>query len=118
MSVEIHHYRQRSCSYDITITDANGDAVVIATDDKVRVKIWNEHGATPLLDLVSTTPSSGGSRVTRANPARLTITQLDALWPPGVYTIEISVVDFSDQRIKHVDSGVFVLYQTPGGGIT
>lgn len=118
MTISITHYKQRTCAYDITLTDSSGDAVTLSGGDKIRLKIWRENDATPLLDLVSGTPSSNNSSVTAANPTRFTLTQDDAVWTPGLYTIEVAIVDASDGLIRHADSGVFVLHKTPGGTLT
>lgn len=117
MSISISHYRGRTCAYDITVTDAAGDAVVLGVGDKVRCKIWREDATTPVLDLVSGTPTSNGSNVTAANPTRLTLTQGDANFGVGIYSIEVAIVDAQDGYIRHADSGVFVLHKSPGGGV-
>ena len=115
MSILINHYEKRTCAYDITIADANGDAITISAGDKIRLKIWSEDEATPKLDIVSGTPAAGGSNVTAANPTRFTLYQADAVWTPRVYSIEVSVVDAGDTFIRHADSGVFSLHKAPGG---
>jgi len=117
MTISITHYQTRTCAYDITITDAGGDAVVLSGGDKVRLKIWREDDA-PLLDLVSGTPSANGSSVTAANPTRFTLNQADADWTVGIYSIEVAIIDASDTFIRHADSGVLVLHKTPGGEIS
>ena len=118
MSISISHYQGRTCAYDITISDAAGDAVVLGAGDKIRCKIWREDVAAPKLDLVSGTPTAGGSSITAANPTRLTLTQNDATWPVGIYSIELSVVDAGDTYIRHADGGVFVLHKSPGGTVS
>ena len=116
MTISITHYKTRTCAYDITVADAAGAAVILSTSDKVRLKIWREDD-TPLLDLVSGTPSDNGSSVTAANPTRFTLHQDDAAWTPGIYSIEVAIVDGGDGLIRHADSGVFVLHKSPGGSI-
>jgi hypothetical protein len=110
MSISISHYQGR--------TDVSGAAVTLAAGDKVRAKLWREDATTPLLDLVSGTPTANGSSVTAANPTRLTVNQSDASWAPGIYSIEVAIVDAGDTLIRHADSGVFVLHKSPGGEVT
>ena len=118
MTIFISHYKSRTCEYDITISDANGDAVELFSGDVVRVKIWRDTDGRLLLDLVSGTPSDEGSSLTRANPTRFKLAQGDADWTVGAYSIEATIVDNSDDdKIRHADNGVFVLHKTPGGNI-
>lgn len=117
MSISITHYKSRTCAYDITVTDSDGDAVTLAGGDKVRLKLWREDDS-PLLDLVSGTPSANGSSVTAANPTRFTLHQDDATWTPGIYSIEVAIIDAGDGLIRHADSGVFVLHKSPGGAVS
>jgi hypothetical protein len=115
MSILINHYEKRTCAYDITINDGNGNAITLAVGDKIRLKIWSEDETTPKLDLVSGTPAAGGSNVSAANPTRFTLNQADAIWTPRIYSIEVSIVDAGDTYIRHADSGVFCLHKAPGG---
>ena len=117
MSIFISHYRRRTAAYEITITDADGVAVTFAAGDKVRVKI-GRNGETPLLDLSSAAASANGSTLTAANPTQLYLAQGDAAATAGVYDIEASIVDSSDSKIKHAETGVFVLHDTPLGGVS
>lgn len=116
MSVFITAYRRRTAVFDITVTEADGTAVVLVTGDAVRLKIGRA-GAVPLLDLTSDAASANGSTLTAANPTRLYLAQGDATAAPGVYDVEVAIVDASDGRIKHADSGVFALHETPLGGV-
>ena len=116
MSVFMTAYRRRTASFDVTITEADGTAVVLTVGDAIRLKIGRA-GSVPLLDLTSDAPSANGSTLTAANPTRLYLTQADATASPGVYDVEVSVVDASDGKIKHADSGVFALHETPLGGV-
>lgn len=116
MSVFMTAYRRRTGVFDITITEADGSLVELVAGDKIRVKIGRS-GAVPLLDLSSDAPSANGSTLTAANPTRLYLTGDDATAYPGVYDAEVSVVDASDGKIKHADTGVFVLHETPLGGL-
>lgn len=116
MGIFISHFRRRTGTYDLTIANAAGAEVVIAAGDAIRLKIGRA-GSVPLLDLTSDAPSANGSTLTAANPSRLYLTQTDATLAPGVYDLELTVVDASDARIKHADSGVFALHETPLGGV-
>lgn len=118
MTISITHYSGRTCAYDITLTDANGDDIVLSGGDKIRAKIWREDD-TPLLDLVSGTPTANGSSVSATNPTRLNLHQDDVQFTPGIYSIEVAIVDASESSaIKHADTGVFVLHKTPGGNVS
>lgn len=118
MSISISHYQGRTCAYDITVSDSAGVAITLAAGDRVRCKIWRENATTPVLDLKSGTPTANGSSVTTANPTRLTLNQQDAVWPVGIYSIEVAIVVATDGFIRHADSGVFVLHKSPGGGVS
>jgi len=99
------------------MADVNGDAVTIASGDAVRVKI-GRNGETPILDLSSAAASANGSTLTAANPATLYLVQGDATATPGAYDLEAAVVDASESKIKHAETGVFVLHETPLGGVS
>lgn len=118
MSINITHYRNRTCEYDLTITDANGNTVVLYSGDKIRLKIWRQQDGKLMLDLVSGTPTDNGSSVTAANPTRFKAAQDDVDWTPGIYDLEVLITDASDSdRVRHADSGLFTLNKTPGGEI-
>ena len=110
-------YQSRSCTFTITVNDADGVAVVFVTGDVMRVKI-GRNGDTPVLDFDSVAAGAGGSTVSSANPTTLVLDQDDMDIAPGVYDIEVSIVDDSDQdRIKHAEKGVLVVHQTQAGDI-
>ena len=118
MGIFITGYMRRSTSELITFRDAAGAAITINASDNVRIKIGRS-GEAPLLDITS---GEGNSRVTDANPATLTLNQDDLVVgtiKPGVYDLEASVVDSADGNlIKHAESGIFTLLDTPLGGLT
>lgn len=118
MTIDITHYRHRTCEWDLTVSDADGDAVTLYSGDKVRLKIWRQQDRKLMLDLISGTPTTNGSSVTAANPTRFKLVQTDVDWTPGVYDLEVLITDASDSDlVRHADGGVFVLNDTPGGSI-
>lgn len=118
MTIFINHYADRSGEYDITISDADGTTVPLYSGDQVRLKIYRESDCKLMLDLISGTPTSNGSSLTRANPTRFKVDQDDVDWTPAIYEIEVLLVDASDaDRTKHADMGVFVLHESPGGNL-
>jgi len=116
MGLSFTHYRNRTARFLITVTDADGDNVVLASGDVVRVKIGRGN-ATPLLDLDSAAATANGSSLTAANPSTLLLVAEDSDLTPGIYDIEVAIVDASDGsgRIKHAESGTFIIHDTPGG---
>lgn len=121
MSIFIMAYQNRATTEEIDLLKANGDPITLAANDKVRVKIGRGQQL-PLLDIVSGTNLGGGTSVTKANPAVLSLYPADlaaANIPPGVYDIEAIVIDSADSdRAKIADEGVFVLSGTMLGAIT
>ena len=116
MGINITHYKNSTCEYDLTATDADGDTVTLGAGDQMRLKIWRQQDGKRMLDLLSGTPSDNGSTLSSANPTRFRLDQSDANWTPGVYDIELMIVDVSDSsKIRHVDGGVFNLHDTAGG---
>lgn len=115
--------KKRKLIRDIVIKDVNDATVVPGTHDVVRVKIGRQ-GSVPVLDLDSAAASANGSTVTKnyggsSGTNRVQITQADMdMFQPGVYTLEVSMVDNADsQAIKHVDSQVFVVQGVPLGDV-
>lgn len=117
-------YAGRTIEFDITLTDANANAITIDTigdTDTVRVKI-GRLDETPKLDLASS--GSGTSTVTvldqttNTGQVRLRLDQTDmASLGPGAWEIEVAVVDDSDaEKIKHAETGVLMVHPTPSGG--
>ncbi len=116
MAILATFYRNRTADEQITFYDVDGEEIVIANGDKVRIKIGRP-GELPLLDIVSGTPLAGSSQVSAANPATLRLAQDDtADLQPGHYELEASIVDHADSDfIKHAESGVLHLLDTQLG---
>jgi hypothetical protein len=118
MSVHIVAKQGRTCIFQVTLKDADGDNITIASGDKIRIKI-GKLGETPQLDLVSGTNTVNGSSVTAANPTTVRLDQDDLDFTPGIYDIESGLVDASDSgSLLHADEGVFVLRDAQAGGVT
>mgnify|MGYP003136913972 CR=1 FL=1 len=114
----ISAYKKRQCNETITILDAAGAEVVLASTDQIRLKIGRA-GETPVLDLSSNSASSNGSTVARANPCAVRLDQDDLDFSPGAYDVEVSVVDDSDgDAIKHANKGSFILHNTQLGSVS
>lgn len=117
MGLNITAYRNRTSIRTITITDADGDNVVIAETDVVRVKI-GRGGEVPLLDLDGVETTSNGSGCTNANPTTLTLDNDDMTMVAGIYDIEVMVVDDSDRDSpKQAENGVFTVLETQLGDV-
>lgn len=118
MTMLVTARRGRTSSHQFTITDAAGSNVSIAAADVLRVKVGHDL-ETPLLDFDSAQPSSNGSTVSRANPCTLRLDQTDLnTLQPGTYSIEVAVVDNSDQGdIKHAERGVLTLESSQLGDV-
>jgi hypothetical protein len=121
MSLILAH-KKRKLIRDITIKDADGATVNPGANDTVRIKIGRVN-ATPLLDISSASDTANGSKVTKNSPStgknRLEIDQRDMdTLNPGVYTLEVSLVDNADaQAIKHVDRQIIVVQAVPLGTV-
>ena len=117
MSIVITAYKDRGSDHTITILNTAGATYAFQTTDLIRLKIGNAPDA-PLLDLTNVVPATLTSFMSpRANPCTLTLAQADlAVITPGIYDLEIGVVDDSDSdRFKHADKGIFVLLDTQAG---
>lgn len=111
-------YKNRALVKTLTLKDKDGDAITLGSGDVIRVKIGHA-GSTPLLDLNSTTATSGGSSLTFANPTTMFLHQTDMnSLSPGRYDIEVSLVDHSQSdAIKMAEKGVFHLENTQTGSV-
>ena len=118
MSLFVTAYKKRTQTFTVTITDEDGDNVVLDAGDQVRIKIGRS-GKTPIVDLVSPSANGNGTTVSRANPSTVRFGQADAdLFKPGVYDIEAAIVDDDDNdAIKHADNGIFVMHRVPLGSV-
>jgi len=131
MFAPLTHYQRRTCRYGITVTNYDGSPLALAAEDEVRIKIGRGRGNEPLLDLVSglggaPEPTPGGSSIAftpGTGNVVLIVGQGDVgdAWEPGVYEMEIAVVDGSEtappDAIKTAAFGSFVLIGTMTGEI-
>lgn len=110
--------RRRDSSFDITIVESGGTDYVYVANDVIRVKIGRE-GAAPILDLDSAAATANGSSVSAANPCTVTLRAADAeLLSRGIYQLEISVVDDSDDdQIKSAQTHVVCVVDTQTGDV-
>ena len=118
MSIFILATRGRTQYETVTLYSGGTTEFELGPSDEIRIKIGYD-GATPLLDLVSNTPSALGSTVSDTNPCELRLDRADlTAMKAGVYDIEANVVDATDQDdIKAADKGVFVLLESQGGDV-
>jgi hypothetical protein len=127
MSFEFTVTRNRTADKLVRIYEPDGvTPVVLAAADAVRFKLFRRNAATPLVDVVSTSPTASGSRlvVDSLDPATVTLrlAQGDtASIEPGVYEAEICVVDDSETNpadaIKQAEHGVVHVLGSAGGGV-
>ena len=119
MALLVIAHQRRSSQESITLTFPIGQS--LGASDKVRLKVGRP-GKAPQMDIVGGTPLSGGTTLTNTNPAILSIDQDDVSaesFVPGNYDLEVSVVDATDgDRIKHAETGVFVLMPTQLGSLS
>ena len=116
MSILITAYRKRTCSFTVTVNDANGD-VVVFSGDVMRIKIGRK-GSTPILDLDSVAASANGSTVSAANPTTVRLDQDDLDITPGILDFEGGIVDDQDSdAFKHAEDGVIAIHETMTGDI-
>lgn len=118
MAIHITAYQSRDTTERITLRDANGASITLLEADRIRLKIGRA-GKTPLLDMLGGTNLNDAS-LTNVNPTTLKLSAASlapAIIKPGVYDIEVSVIDTADSnRLKHAESGVFALIGTQLGG--
>lgn len=115
-------YRKRDAQYEIDMQDVNSTSFQLDTSNVIRVKIGQD-GFTPLLDLVSTSPSANGSSVTKnattGNPFVLRLDKDDLVFAPGNYDVEIIVMDSSAGAVlTTMKKGILVLLATQAGAIS
>ena len=120
MGIFIEAFQNRGSSHTITFKNSAGANITIQSGDKVRIKIARG-AAAPIKDIVSGTNLAGGTSVTAANPATLTIRGPDFgsdTIKPGTYDLEACIVDHGDgDFIKHAELGTFSLVAVPLGDI-
>jgi hypothetical protein len=119
MAIHITAYQSRDTTETITLRNAAGESITLAGDDKIRIKIGRS-GKTPLLDILGGT-ALNGTTLTNVNPATLSLyaaSLAPSIIKPGVYDLEALVLDTADNnRLKHAESGVFVLIGTQLGQV-
>jgi len=99
-------------SRNITIYDADEDAIVPGENDRVRVRIGRV-GEDDKLTITSGSPTSNGSSVTKGETNVLRIDASDLDFDAGIYTMFVEYFDNADsQEWKTVDRQVFVLEDT------
>ena len=119
MAEDILAYKRRRCIFDVTLNDADGEPIVLAANDIVRVKI-GRGGANPKLDLADNAATANGSTVSHANPARVTITAADLGddIEAGTWPIEFGLdMGSNSSETLVADVGLFILHETSLGNI-
>jgi hypothetical protein len=110
-------FKQHHTRYALSILDANAALIPIDTSNVVRVKIGKDNQI-PILDINSTAATANGSSVTNVNPLILVIDQDDVTFTPGIYDMELLVMDdATGDSITHIAHGIFVLQATQLGAI-
>jgi len=107
MSV-VHAYQNRELARNITMQDANGDTVVPAANDILRVTI-KRIGETAKLTVTSEEATSNGSSIDLSSTSLLTIMPDDLTFDPGIYSFIIDYYDTSADVWKSVDMEIFSL---------
>lgn len=85
----------RGVSYDVTLLDADGDAITPTDSDYVRAIIGRE-GETPVLTVTSGSDTAAGSSFTKGATNRLRLDASDLDFSPGTYTMYVDFLDASD----------------------
>lgn len=108
-------WRRRDAQYAIELQDANGEDIVVDSSNVVVLKIGKD-GATPHLDITSVAATANGSTVSNTNPVIARLDKDDLKFAPGLYDVEIVVLDNRSGRvITTVEKGVFILNETMRG---
>lgn len=105
-------YRNRGLTRNITILDANKDAITPGANDRIRAIIGRE-GESPQLTVVSGSPTANGSSFVMGavNVLRLDASDLD--FDVGVWSLIIDYFDNADaQEWKNVSRQCFSLQET------
>lgn len=111
-------YKNRALVKSITIKDSAGTAITFGSGDTVRLKV-GKAGETPLIEMSSSAATGHGSTMTAANPTTAFFHQNELHFAPGVYDLEVSLVDHSQSdAIKVAEYGVFVLHDVQLGTVT
>jgi len=105
-------YENKTSKSSITIDFPSGTRVPITSSEYLRLKIGIE-GEVPVIDLNDTQVTANGSYITKTNPMHFELNQDDANFPPGVYDMQIAVLDQLDaNEITLVARGVFILLES------
>ena len=115
-------YQDRGKTIDITIEDADGEAIIPQSNDKIRAIIGREGLlgsalADALFVVTSDAATANGSSFTKNSPSsgvnRLRLDAGDLGFDPGTYTLFVEYYDNADvQEWKNVSRQVFVLRET------
>ncbi len=114
--LQIEADRLRKSVHVITIGEADGDDVVVAGNDIVRIKI-GRLGKAPILEIASDVATAEGSICTAANPTELTLMGADLSFQTGIYDIDATIYDTSVGKAKKVENGVFILRESMLGDL-
>lgn len=129
MAIHIQAYRGRTSYHDISITDDEGNLVIPADDDVVRLKIGAQ-GSTPLFEVGSDEESDNGSWLhneadeTEGRTTQLRFDGADvATLKAGLYDCEAGIVDADDEggddgltpAFKHAEMGIISIIETQTG---
>ena len=114
--LQVEADRLRKSVHVITIGEADGDDVVVAANDIVRIKI-GRLGKAPILEIASDVATAEGSICTAANPTELTLMGADLSFQAGIYDIDATIYDTSEGKAKKVENGVFILRESMLGDL-
>jgi hypothetical protein len=115
--MQLNFYKKRTGRALISIVDVNGNKVRLHENNQIRVKVGRECDNSVVLDLDSQNATANGSYITKQNPVLLYLHQDDAVFPAGVYDMQLSVLDNPEaENITLFAKGRFVLYSSVGGG--
>ena len=111
-------FNNRDSTVQITVCDTAGNAVALAANDFLRVKIGKEQN-TPVLDLKSGVPSTNGSSFPTSNPFVLTLKRADiAIFNRGIWNLEVSLFDDSASHFYFAQEFQLEVRGTQAGDIT
>ena len=125
MSFEEVAVRNRTFDYAGTLYESDGTTEIsLAATDVIRVKVWRRNASTPDIEIDDSATGNGSVTTFTAGTGDYTlrIAQGDTSGLlPGVYGIEIAVVDDSEtapaNAIKHVEQGLLHITEAPAGDV-
>lgn len=110
-------WNNRDSTVQITVCDAAGDAVVLQSDDYMRVKIGHEQGD-PVLDIKAGEDTTNGSGFPNTNPFVLTLARADlAKLNRGIWNLEVSLYDSSTEHFYFAQEFQLEVRGSQGGNI-